>query len=108
MEQRVGIADIFNRDIVSYDIAVEPCLQLLAQFAVRVDPNVVRRGPQKNVRIEMTLGVENTRLLRCRRAGFANIISGLSVQKTNAIGATDAQFRPRGKIEYRQRHAAAQ
>jgi hypothetical protein len=108
VEQSVVIADIFDRDIVSYDIAVEPSLQLLAQFAIRIDPNVVRRGQQKNVRIEMTLGVENTRLLRRFRAGFANVISGLSVQKTNAIGASDAQFRARGKIEKRQGHAAAQ
>src|SRR5439155_15066022 len=99
VEKGEHIRHILDRHIVCNDVALEPSLQLLAHFFIGVDPNVVRCGEQKEMRIKMTLGVEDARFLCRLCTGSANVVRGLSVQKTNSIGTAHAQLRAGRKIE---------
>jgi hypothetical protein len=59
VKERKLIRHILNDNVIGNNVALEPESQSLTQFLVGVDPNIVRCGKQKEMRIEMTFGIKH-------------------------------------------------
>ena len=79
VKQRPVVRHVCDRDIVGNNVTIQPCLQRVAMLGLGVDEKAIAKRANKDVGVNLSLGIQNARFDRRLGRAFPNIVCNLAI-----------------------------